>query len=389
MAWKQKTKPSLSGSQKRAAAKAAKSGNTDSADQKRARAKALMTQAEGTAKDSRKQELANKIKSQDSRDAALAVSAKKANNKRKQVAQENKRAYTQPTKEDRSNSELYIQPTKEEPKQKSIFADIFSFLRDTEEPVAPSFGGGLLTERLPTSTGAGMLGAGVANYPTGTAKGLELPSSPLGMLGALNSPMGSMLNQVRKVFMNQSNYGMNDEAQAEYYNLLSDPANAGKSTEELVQLARKPQMDRQLPHAFIDGNPTTDVQKEIARLTGGRAPSSTVYNSDGTVNIGATATMVSPENNNNQGNPAATPTEIIERAQLGQLTTGGAYAPTVMPDTPWWAPQGNQGAQVQEQPSWAPQWNLQAKQARPSWAPKEGGMLKAPMTLQAPPSRWS
>ena len=294
------------------------------------------------------------------------------------------------------------QETKAEPKQKSIFENIFSFLRD-DDPVASPAGSSWLqgsphetnqdsTERLPTSTGAGMLGAGVANYPTGEAQGLELPSSPLGMLSAVINPMGAMVKEAGSVFMNQSKYGMNDEAKAEYDRLIRDPANEGKSAEELVQLARKPQMDRQLPHAFIDGNPTTDVQKRIAKLTNGKAPSTTIYNSDGSVNIGATAAMVSTDNTNNQGNqsnPAVTPAEIEERIKLGQLTTGGAYAPTVMPDDPWWAPQGNQGVPVPNQPSWAPQWNQQAKQARPSWAPKEGGMLKAPMTLQAPPSRWS
>ena len=100
--------------------------------------------------------------------------------------------------------------------------------------------------------------------------------------------------------------------------------------------------------------------------------------------------MVSPNRQSNLGNPVGIQgiQEEQERSKLGLLTTGGSYDPTVMPEAPWWAPQGNQGTNVQEQPSWAPQWEPQANQARPSWAPPEGGMLQAPMTLQAPPSRW-
>jgi len=338
---------------------------------------------------------------------ALALAKKKAKIKRDNKARVDQANANAKASIDSTKPPQLTKPqeTKAEPKQKSIFADIFSFLRDDKGPAEAPAGSSWMqgsphetnqdsTERLPTSTGAGMSGAGAANYPTGEAQGLELPSSKLGMLSAVMNPMGAMVKEAGSVFMNQSKYGMNDEAKVEYDRLIRDPANEGKSAEELVQLARKPQMDRQLPHAFIDGNPTTDVQKRIAKLTGGRAPSTTIYNNDGSVNIGATATMVSSSSQGNQGNqsnldPSILPDEIEERIKLGQLTTGGAYDPTVVPEDQWWAPKGNQGINGQGPPSWAPQWNQQAKQARPSWAPKEGGMLKAPRTLQAPPSRWS
>ena len=88
---------------------------------------------------------------------------------------------------------------------------------------------------------------------------------------------------------------MNDDAKAQY-DLLEKEARGysgaawnNMTEEEKVTLARKPQMDAQLPHAFVDGHPTTDVQRQIAALTGGKAPGSTVYNGDGSVNIQATA----------------------------------------------------------------------------------------------------
>jgi len=50
--------------------------------------------------------------------------------------------------------------------------------------------------------------------------------------------------------------------------------------------------ESQLAHAFIEGNPTTVVQKQIASLTGGKEVTGTIYNTDGTVNIKRTAQML-------------------------------------------------------------------------------------------------
>ena len=50
--------------------------------------------------------------------------------------------------------------------------------------------------------------------------------------------------------------------------------------------------ESQLAHAYIEGNPTTVVQKQIASLTGGKEVTGTIYNTDGTVNIKRTAQML-------------------------------------------------------------------------------------------------
>jgi len=391
--WTQKTKASPSGSQKAAAKKAGKSsgGGHPSAGSKggndgkggytppvakktRDGPSDAVLKARAAAADEKKLEAAEK-KTKDRiaketaesnvrtaeriRKKALAVSAKKAKNKRNQQAK---------ARADQQAEAALV--AKEKSRERS-------FKRDS-------------TQRLPSSTGSGMQGAGVANYPTGKAKGLELPSSPLGMLGAALSPMGSMVKKAGKVFMNQSKYGMNDEAKIEYDRLIRDPANAGKSEQELVQLARKPQMDKQLPHAFIDGNPTTDVQKEIAKLTGGRAPMSTVYNNDGSVNLAATASNVSSDNQGTQGTQGVpTATEEEERIKLGQLPTGSPIT-----DRPSWAPSLFEG--IMPQQSWAPQWQQQAplQSFAPQWGqpqqpmPQPQSMLNAPMQLRAPPSRF-
>ena len=104
-------------------------------------------------------------------------------------------------------------------------------------------------------------GSGVVNsltegsktqYPVGFNKNSvnQAPSSALGMLGAFLSPTASAAKSVGKTFLNQVNYGMNDEAAANYTNLVNDPANAGMSAAQLVQMAREPQMNRQLPQAM-------------------------------------------------------------------------------------------------------------------------------------------
>jgi len=72
----------------------------------------------------------------------------------------------------------------------------------------------------------------------------------------------------------------------------------------------------QLPHAFIDGNPTTDTQKAIAALTNGRAPGYTIYNADGSPNITATANATNSEQRSN-GNGVSAP--------LGNSTYGSGF----------------------------------------------------------------
>ena len=52
----------------------------------------------------------------------------------------------------------------------------------------------------------------------------------------------------------------------------------------------------QLPHAFLEGNPTTPMQKAIAAATGGKSVTHTIYNGDGSVNIGLTATLAATTN---------------------------------------------------------------------------------------------
>lgn len=66
------------------------------------------------------------------------------------------------------------------------------------------------------------------------------------------NPLGS--------FMNQSKYGMNDEAKGLYESLARNPKTAHMTQAELVNLARSPQMKNQLPHAM---NP---AQREAAGL---------------------------------------------------------------------------------------------------------------------------
>lgn len=66
-------------------------------------------------------------------------------------------------------------------------------------------------------------------------------------------------------FINQARYGMNQQAADEYNRLAAERKGFMDMSEaERVQLARKPQMDAQLPHAFTKGNPRTQAQKEFA-----------------------------------------------------------------------------------------------------------------------------
>jgi len=72
-----------------------------------------------------------------------------------------------------------------------------------------------------------------------------------------NSPMNRFVNQVR--------FGMNDRAKTEY-DRLSKTVYSWDNMDEAdrVQMARKPQMDAQLPHAYID-HPNTPAQVAHAK----------------------------------------------------------------------------------------------------------------------------
>jgi|TARA_R110002074_G_scaffold347270_1_gene517663 hypothetical protein len=108
-------------------------------------------------------------------------------------------------------------------------------------------------ERLNRSSGRGMQNQGDAFYPTGFAESLE-DNKPSGWsMGLLANPMAAVASTVGKTFYNQHKYGMNKDAADLYKELIADPANEGKTVEELVQMARQPQKDNQLPNAFIHG----------------------------------------------------------------------------------------------------------------------------------------
>jgi len=161
------------------------------------------------------------------------------------------------------------------------------------------------------------------------------PDDPVkAALKFLANPVGSFGSK----FLEESRFGMNDEAKAQYALLDREAAPYGNSDwhsmseTEKVALARKPQIDKQLPHAFIDGHPTTDIQKQIAELTGGRSPSHTVYNRDGSVNVQATANTAG--GNGGNGVDAVEEPEIPKWWEVGQNAntgtgtgTGGTYDP--------------------------------------------------------------
>ena len=98
--------------------------------------------------------------------------------------------------------------------------------RDT---AGPTLRGGLVDSAL-NYTGAGT-GQGTVGGAVSTAANF--------------SPVSS--------FLNQSKYGMNDDAKVLYEIMAKNPKLNHMSQAELVELARQPQMDNQLPHAM---NPT-------------------------------------------------------------------------------------------------------------------------------------
>ena len=123
-------------------------------------------------------------------------------------------------------------------------------------------------ERLNRSSGRGMQNQGDAYYPTGFAESLE-DNLPTGLSrGLLASPMASVVSTVGKTAYNQTQYGMNKEAADLYKELIADPANEGKTVQELVQMARQPQKDKQKSNAFINdetGSTANEAQLNAMR----------------------------------------------------------------------------------------------------------------------------
>ena len=96
--------------------------------------------------------------------------------------------------------------------------------------------------------------------------------------------LGSPVLHIADRFTNQLKYGMNDEAKAEYGRLSrSEPNWANMSEADRVHMARKPQMDKQLPHAYIN-NPSTPDQKAIYKATG-KAPTASFKQPDGSYRL--------------------------------------------------------------------------------------------------------
>ena len=123
-------------------------------------------------------------------------------------------------------------------------------------------------ERLNRSSGRGMQNQGDAFYPTGFAESLE-DNMPSGFgRGLLASPMASVVSTVGQTAYNQTQYGMNKDAADLYKELIADPANEGKTVQELVQMARQPQMDNQKSNAFINdetGSTANEAQLNAMR----------------------------------------------------------------------------------------------------------------------------
>ena len=113
-----------------------------------------------------------------------------------------------------------------------------------------------------------MQNQGDAFYPTGFAESLE-DNLPTGLSrGLFGSPMAAMVSTVGQTAYNQTQYGMNKEAADLYKELIADPANEGKTVQELVQMARQPQRDKQKSNAFINdetGSTATEAQLNAMR----------------------------------------------------------------------------------------------------------------------------
>ena len=143
-----------------------------------------------------------------------------------------------------------------------------------------------------------------AYYPTGyesVGQAQIMPTdlrSSIGMLNTLNGSIVPTVTAMGKALLGQSKYGMNEEAAQEYARLVNDPKYKDMTEAELVQEARRPQMENQLPYAFI-GTPTTDAQRQaVAR--GEVSPTGQImsnnYNGPTVTNTANTANAAMPNN---------------------------------------------------------------------------------------------
>ena len=88
------------------------------------------------------------------------------------------------------------------------------------------------------------------NYPTGTYEPLDGPNAYT-MSGGPTSVIAGQLFNAGKSLWNQTQYGMNNEVKNNYLKILDDPANAGKTVEDMVNAARS-QYFADNPNANLD-----------------------------------------------------------------------------------------------------------------------------------------
>lgn len=91
------------------------------------------------------------------------------------------------------------------------------------------------------------------------------------------SPVGTVL----PIFLDEFRHGMNDTAKTEYLRLTNSPENKHPNSDwnlmteaQRVELARKPQIDNQLPHAYIGGPNGTQNEAQLDALRPANMPQS-------------------------------------------------------------------------------------------------------------------
>ena len=88
------------------------------------------------------------------------------------------------------------------------------------------------------------------NYPTGTYEPLDGPNAYTTSAGPVGVIAGQLFNAGKSLW-NQTQYGMNNEVKNNYLKILDDPANAGKTVEDMVNAARS-QYFADNPNANLD-----------------------------------------------------------------------------------------------------------------------------------------
>ena len=146
----------------------------------------------------------------------------------------------------------------------------------------------------------GAITNGVNNFSSGLRNFLT-PLSKMGQEAFKGSMYQTALDNTLGVFGGHpgQTYG---ESQVDYYPFPGAKNDAYEANarnqnvfDQFTYEMTPEERNKQLPHAFIDGNPTTQIQKDIAAQTNGRAPSYTIYNSDGSPNIAATVNATNSE----------------------------------------------------------------------------------------------